>query len=147
MYPREEIEPPSSVARKFSNVLLGTEKFGSNCRNLRSARIIASWSADDGSIDTSAPRRLGIINFYSVHSVKANGEFRQHAFAAVWWYKTDCDQGHLVNQPRFGNGDYKPCGTSLFMPVQRIAQTFACCSVEINGVDKLVVSPIPRLFH
>ena len=101
---REEIELPSSVARKFSNVLLGTEKFGSNCRNLRSARIIASWSADDGSIDTSAPRGLAIINFYSVHSVKANGEFRQHAFAAVWWYKTDCDQGHLVNQPRFGNG-------------------------------------------
>ena len=54
---------------------------------------MASWSADDGSIDTSAPKRLGIINFYSVHSVKANGEFRQHAFAAVWWYKTDCDKG------------------------------------------------------
>ena len=29
LYPREEIELSSSVARKFSNVLLGTEKFGS----------------------------------------------------------------------------------------------------------------------
>ena len=55
LYPREEIELSSSVARKFSNVLLGTEKFGSklDCRNLRSARIMASWSVDDGFIDTS----------------------------------------------------------------------------------------------
>ena len=85
--PREEIELFSSVARKFSNVLFGTEKFGSklDCRNLRSARIMASRSADDGSIDTCAPRRPGIVNFYIVHSVKVNGEFRQHAFAVVWW--------------------------------------------------------------
>ena len=60
LYPREEIELCSSVARKFSNVLLGTEKFGSklDCRNLRSARIMASWSGDDGLIDTSVPTRL-----------------------------------------------------------------------------------------
>ena len=42
-----------------------------------------------------APRRQGIVNFYIVHSVKVNGEFRQHAFAVVWWYKIDCDQGHF----------------------------------------------------
>ena len=59
LYPREEIEPSSS------NVLLGTEKFGSKLdrHNLRSARIIAPCNADDGSIDTSAPRRPGIVNF------------------------------------------------------------------------------------
>ncbi|RMX43860.1 hypothetical protein pdam_00025973 [Pocillopora damicornis] len=42
-----------------------------------------------------APKRPGIVNFYIVHSVKVNGEFRQHAFAVVWWYKIDCDQGHF----------------------------------------------------
>ena len=130
LYPGEEIELSSSVARKFSNVLLGTEKFGSklDSRNLRSARIIAFWSADDGSIDTSAPRRPGIVNFYIAHSVKVNGEFRQPAFAVVWWYKTDCDQGHFCKPTQvWKQRDYEPCGPSLVMPVQRVAQKFACC--------------------
>ena len=97
LYPVEEIELSSCVARNYSNVMLGTEKFGSkmDCRNLRSARVMASWTADDGSIDTNAPRRPGIVNFYLVHSVKINGEFFQHAFAVVWWIKTDHDQGHF----------------------------------------------------
>ena len=50
-----------------------------------------------------APRRPGIVNFYIVHSVKVNGEFRQHAFAVVWWYKIDCDQGHFGKPTQFGN--------------------------------------------
>ena len=60
LYPREEIELSSSVAHKFSNVSLCTEKFGSklDCRNLRSDRIVASWSGDDSWIDTSVPTRL-----------------------------------------------------------------------------------------
>ena len=144
------MELSSSVARKFSNVLLGTEKFGSklDCRNLRSARIMASWSGDNGLIDTSVPTRPGIVNFYIVHTVKINGEFHQHAFAVVWWYKTDCDQGHFGKPSQVWKlHNYEPCGPSLFMPVQRIGQKFACCSLELNGVDKLIVNPIPRSFH
>ena len=39
LYPNKEIKLSSSIARKYSNVMLGTEKFGSkmDCRNLRSA--------------------------------------------------------------------------------------------------------------
>ena len=149
LYPREEIELSSSVARKFSNVVLGTEKFGSkmDLRNLRSARIMASWAADDGSIDTSAPRRPGIVNSYIVHSVKLNGEYYQHALAVVWWYKTDPDQGYFGKPAQVWRREYEHCGPALFMPVQRIAQKFACCSVKVNGLDKLVVNPIPRSFH
>ena len=64
MYPREKIELTSSVARKYSSVMLGTEKFGSkmDCRNLRSARVMASWTTDDGCIDISVPSRPGIVN-------------------------------------------------------------------------------------
>ena len=150
LYPNKEIELPSSIARKYSNAMLGTEKFGSkmDCRNLRSARIMASWSADDGSIDTSVPKSPGIVNFYFVHNVKLNGEFCQHAFAVVWWYKADSDQGYFGKPAQVWKPfDYKPCGPSLFMPVQRIWKKFACCSMKINDAEKLVVSPIPRLFH
>ena len=149
LYPREEIELSSSVARKFSNVVLGTEKFGSkmDLRNFRSARIMASWAANDGSIDTSAPRRPGIVNSHIVHSVKLNGEYYQHALAVVWWYKTDPDQGHFGKPAQVWRHDHEHYGPALFMPVQRIAQKFACCSVKVNGLDKLVVNPIPRSFH
>ena len=85
MYPREKIELTSSVARKYSNIMLGTEKFGSkmDCRNLRSARVMASWTTDDGCIDISAPSRPGIVNPYILHSVKVNGELYQQVFAMV----------------------------------------------------------------
>ena len=130
--------------------MLATEKFGSkmDCCNLRSARIMASWSVDDGSIDTLVPKMPGIVNFYFVHNVKLNGEICQHAFAVVWWYKADSDQGYFGKHTQVWKPfDYKPCGPSLFMHVQRIWKKFACCSMEINEADKLVLSPIPRLFH
>ena len=55
----------------------------------------------------------------------------------------------LANLPRFRNPliTLKPCGPALFMPEQRIWQKFACCSMKINEAEKLVITPIPRLFH
>ena len=152
LYPHEPVELCflSTVARKYSNIMLGTEKFGSkmDCRNLCSARIMASWTTSDGSIDTTAARRPGIITFYIVHSVKINGIFFQHVFAVVWWYKLDDDQDYFGKPVQVWKlNDYEPCGPALFMPVQRIAQRYACCSVTLNGHEKLVVSPVPRLFH
>ena len=55
-----------------------------DCRNLRSARVMASWIAEDGSINISAPSRAGVVICYVSHSVKLNGEFYKHALAVVW---------------------------------------------------------------
>ena len=88
MYPREKIELTSSVARKYSSIMLGAEnEFESkmDCPNLRSAQEMASWTADDGCINISAPNRPGIFNSYILHSVKINGVFYQYLFAIVWW--------------------------------------------------------------
>jgi len=93
-------------------------------------------------------RRSGIVTFYIVHSVKINGQFNQHVFAVVWWYKFDEDQEYFGKPVQVWKLDeYEPCGPALFMPVQRIAQRYASCSVTINGRKKLIVSPVPRLFH
>lgn len=135
MHPIEKIELTSSVARKYSTIMLGTEKFGStmDCRNLQSARVMASWTTDDGCIDTSAPSRPGIVNSYIIHSVKINGEFYLHVFAIVWWYKADCDEGYFGKPAQVWKlYDYEPCGPALFMPVQRIRQKYACSSVTLN---------------
>ena len=43
--------------------------------------------------------------------------------------------------------NYVHFGPAMFMPVQRIKNRFACCSVKFNGEEKLVVSLIPRLFY
>ena len=119
-----------------------------DCRNLQSARVMASWTTDDGCIDISAPSRPGIVNSYILHSVKINGEFYQHVFAIVWWYKADCDESYFGKPAQVWKlYDYEPCGPALFMPVQRIRQKYACSSVTLNGVKKLVSSPIPRVFH
>ena len=107
---------------------------------------MASSSADDGSVDTLVPKRPGIVHF--VHIVKLNGEFCQHAFAVVWWYKADTDQGYFGKPAQVWKPfDDKPCRPALFMPVRRIWKKFACCSMKINDAEKLVISPIPRLFH
>ena len=140
----------SSVAHKYSNIMLGTEKFGSkmDCCNLRSAQIIASWSTSDGTVDTSGATRPGIVSFYLVQCVKISGEFNQHVFSVVWWHKFDEDQENFGKPIQVWKlDDYDPCGPALFMPVQRIAQRYASCSVTMNGCKQLIVSPVPRLFY
>ena len=50
---------------------------------MRSARIMARWTAKDSSIDISAPNRPGVGNCDVIDSVKFNGEFHQRVFAVV----------------------------------------------------------------
>ena len=62
--------------------------------------------------------------------------------------KADCDEDYFGKPAQVWKlYDYEPCGPALFMPVQRIRQKYACCSVMLNGVKKLVASPIPRVFY
>ena len=149
LYPGCGVEITSSVGCKYSSITLGSEKFGSkmDCRNLRSARVMASWSADDGSIDMNKARRPGVVLFYLAYSVKMSGQFYQHIFAVVWWHQADQDEGLFGKPIQVWKCEYSPCGPALFMPVQRIAQRFASCSTELNGMKKLVISPIPRSFN
>ena len=109
---------------------------------------MASLTAKEGSINISAPCRPGVVICYVPHSVKLNGEFYEHALAVVWWYKSDCNQDHYGKPTQVWKySDYVHCGAAMFMPVQRIKNRFACCSIKLNGEEKLVVSPIPRLFY
>ena len=67
----------------------------------------------------------------------------QRTFAVVWWYKTDDDQDYFGKPAQVWiHCHYEPCGPALFMPVQPIRQKFACCSMKLGEVKKLVISPI-----
>ena len=145
LYSNKHVEFALNVARKYSTIRLGSKM---DCWTLRSARIMASLTAKEGSINISAPCRPGVVICYVPHSVKLNGEFYEHALAVVWWYKSDCNQDHYGKPTQVWKySDYVHCGAAMFMPVQRIKNRFACCSIKLNGEEKLVVSPIPRLFY
>ena len=87
---------------------------------------MASWSGDDGLIDTSVPTRPGILNFYIVHTVKINVEFHQHAFAVVRWYKTDRDQGH------FGTGSRHAGQIVMFLKLFALSIIFQCFMADAS---------------
>ena len=93
-------------------------------------------------------KNLELFFFNFMHSVKINDQCHQHAFAVVWWYEADQDIDYYGKPVLvWKNNRYAPYGPALFVPVQRIAQKFACSLNELSGEKKLVVSPIPRSFH
>lgn len=109
---------------------------------------MASWADDNGAINSSSVMRPGQVQLYMLHSVTIHGTTRQFALACVCWYKTD-EESELFGKPMtvWREKDYVSPGPATFMPVQRINSTFAACSIKRNGLDKLVVGPIPRLFN
>lgn len=77
------------TVKKFGSLLLGAERFGSKieCRNLRTAKILASWHDADGSVSSTSPLSPGIVDYYISHKLHVNGMQREHYFAFVRWFK------------------------------------------------------------
>ena len=88
------------------------------------------------------PADPGIINSCILHGVKINGEYCEHVFAIVWWYKADRDESYFCKPAQVWEFYYyEPCSPALVMPVERVSQKYACSLVSLNGVKKLVSSP------
>ena len=75
----------ANTVRRFGSVVIGPEKFSSklDCRSLRSARIIASWTDHEGSISGCAGLTPGNVDCYIQHIVKMESERWPHVFALV----------------------------------------------------------------
>ncbi|KAK2556320.1 Latent-transforming growth factor beta-binding protein 1 [Acropora cervicornis] len=79
MNPDKHILPGmvGEVCRKYSSVLLAGEKivFRSECRSIRSARIMASWADQDGQVSsrTALNFRPGIVLFFFANTIKFRG--------------------------------------------------------------------------
>ena len=71
--------------KKFSSICILSEKFGSKgeSRNLRSARVLASWHTGDGSISPTSPLAPGVVDYYICHRLTLNGVEREHYFACT----------------------------------------------------------------
>ena len=107
---------------------------------------MAVWANEEGSSDSTS--RPGQVMFYFRHMVVIEGVTREHIMCSVKWYKKDEELDVFGNPCQvWRSKDFDDPGPAVFMPVQRIAHTFAACFVTRNGRDKMVVSPIQRLFH
>ena len=73
-YPEKNIQANmfSEVSRRYVSVYLAGEKIGSKleCRSLRSARVMAWWTRNDGKIDPSEATRPGFVKFFFVNCIK-----------------------------------------------------------------------------
>jgi len=151
MYPEINIQSSmvSEVSWRYVSVYLAGEKIGSKfeCSSLRSARVMASWARNDGRIDPSGTIRPGFVKFLFVNCVKIGEEYKKHVFACIEWCTEDT-QRELYRRPVeiWRQRTFNRAGPATFMPVQRCYCKFVSSSVKMNGVEKLVVSPIQRTF-
>jgi len=137
---------PNTV-HQFSYIHIGNEKFGSklDCRSLRSARIMASWTSDDGDIELG-DQRPGKVCHYIQHNVPVNQGYESHVFAVVDWYERRNDQlnkKYYKPVEAFGTS-FVQGGPSRLLPVTRISSKFALASQEAE--NELIVVPLNRTF-
>ena len=150
MYPEKHIElnMVSEVSRRYVSVHLAGEKIGSKleCRSLRSAKVMASWAGNNGEINPSAALRPGFVKILFVNCIKIGDEYKKHVFACIQWYRED-SQKELYRRPVevWRLQSFNQPGPANFMPVQRCYCKFASSSAKMDGVEKLIVSPIQRI--
>ena len=137
------------TVKKFGSLLLGAERFGSKieCRNLRTARILASWHAADGSVSSTSPLSPGIVDYYISHKLHVNGMQREHYFAFVRWFKKHTRKqclGTFNTLPVYHASKFEQFGSSCFLPVHRIHSLFTGATLSIDSVNLLAVCAIPR---
>jgi len=89
------------------------------CRTLRSGRVMASWTDQEGQINPSALIRHGLIKFFFVNTIKfEEDQYKRHVFSGIQWYKEDSQKEYYrrpvdVWKPK----SFVQPGPSTFMPV------------------------------
>ncbi|CAB4006868.1 Hypothetical predicted protein [Paramuricea clavata] len=116
------------LIKKFGSVVIGSTKFGSKLepRSIRSARILASWTKSDGSINKETfCLSPGTVSYYFKHTLDIESEKVTHVFASVKWHKEVPNRDKIGNPVQVWSPKYQEPGCSVFMPVQRTYSHFA----------------------
>ena len=135
----------SKTVRRFGSIIIGPEKFGSKleCRSLRSARIIASWTDNHGIINPNAVLRPGKVDCFIQHTLKVGSQSQQHVFALVDWYTEDESKDKYGKPVEVWEKAFLPGGPSRFLPVPRSFSKFVIAS---SSKDKIENVPLNRTF-
>ncbi|XP_022784123.1 uncharacterized protein LOC111324758 [Stylophora pistillata] len=135
----------AKTVRRFGSVVIGPEKFGSKleCRSLKSARIVASWTDDHGLIRPDAGLRPGKVDCFVQHTLKIGSESQQHVFVLVDWYTDDENKDKYGKPVEIWRKTFLPGGPSRYLPVATILSKFVVAS---TFEDKVVIVPLNRTF-
>ena len=135
----------AKTVRRFGSIIIGPEKFGSKleCRSLKSARIIVSWTDNQGLISSCAGLRPGKVDCFVQHTLKIDSQSQQQAFALVDWHAEDECKDKYGKPVEIWKKTFIPRGPSRFLPVPRIFSKFVVAS---TSGDKVVIVPLNRTF-
>ncbi len=138
LYPQLSTAVPPFVInvtlRRYERVSICSQTFGSVSKNSEhSLYILANWN-DNGQIKASwNPKDLhpGKVLYYALHSITVGGTIKQHLFARVEWY-LDHPRKEAFGKPYhiWHKNLYCVGGPASFIPVQRIANRFACTVIN-----------------
>ena len=141
-----------SLCKKYPYIYIGSQRYGSKCfgKNCNSRYIQASWTKDDGTINTESYILYpGEVQHYLNHSfmVKCNNQekYISITLAVVKWYKATSRNNKSFLPPliEFSLGNYITGGPANFLPVQRIANLVSVggnYTLEpLNSLEKIAI--------
>ena len=127
----------AKTVRRFGSIVIGPEKFGSKqeCRSLKSARVVASWTDDNGFINPCSGLRPGRVDCFVQHTLNTGCQSQQHVFALVDWYVEDESKDKYGKPVEVWRKTFLPGGPSRFLPVARI---FSKLSLHLHQKTELL---------
>ena len=150
LYPDAEVIIPCVSFRKSRHVYLGTDIYWSvRSRTRRSAAVLAFWHHSDGAIcsfnDTYLKLKPGLVEFYLLHNVLVDREYKEHLPAKVQWMKATNSINYFGNPIEVWYAElFELDGPASFIPVQRLKCKFVKIEKELWHKKVAIVCPRDR---
>ena len=152
LYPDANIIVPRVSFWKCRHIYMGTELYGSiQSRTRRSSTVLlAFWTQGDGEICSFADPAYvrptpGLVQFYFLHNVLVDGEYKEHFLAKVNWMRPTNKIGYFGNPIEVWYADlFEVDGPASFIPVQRIKCKFIRIVKEMWNKKVAIVCPRDR---
>ena len=133
--------------RVFKTITLFNQHFGSfrSPSTKNSAYVMASWAKPDGSIGTGSDTTLrpGKVLYYFTHQCISGGSYKQHLFAAVYWYSEHFCRSMYRKPLEIWKDEHIPEGPAMFLPIHKLECRCVAANSTIpvpNGAENITTS-------
>ena len=112
---------------------------------------MSSWANSSRSVQTSGMLRPGKVLYYFTHQYMMNGSYKDHLFAAVYWFAEHSCHSLYGKPLEIWSTDYITEGPAMFLPIHKLACrcVIAHGTVPVPDGDQtervIFVSPLPSL--
>lgn len=147
LYPNTDIVHMPRNYKCFGRVGLGGSIIGSTLpggNHVSSSVIMANWGGSDNNIIDNIRLRVGIVQYYILHSVilQSPSETKkvEHVFAYTLWKKTHPNHDYYGVTSTVSSVLFESPAACCYIPVQRIASLAAHAEITID-LEILYLSP------